>query len=78
MKISILNTPAFQKGDVLTRAQLKNVLGGLKGPDVPEIGTGSGLECGNECDEDRKCMEGKTCTLVDDRQECGSFAYYCL
>jgi len=52
MKKLKLNASAFQNGEVLTRSQLKKVLGG----------TGSGTDdCKSECSSDHACSSG-TCT----------------
>lgn len=56
MKKLSLNALAFQKGEVLTRSQLKKVLGGT-GSDE-----GSDDDCpDNECDTDADCGD-KFCT----------------
>ncbi|PTS91597.1 hypothetical protein DBR11_28690 [Pedobacter sp. HMWF019] len=50
MKKMSLNAFAIQNGEVLTRSQLKKVLGGS--------GSGNGGPCDNECSR-----EGESCTM---------------
>lgn len=78
MKKLILNASAFQKGDVLTRTQLKNILGGFAAPEGPVVGTGPGDDCNDECGETKKCSEGKTCKVVNDMQDCNHYTQRCL
>ena len=69
MKKLKLNALAFQSGEVLTRIQLKNVLGGS------DPGSGGGPDCDDECSSaGSECtLKGKTgtCTGYSASSTCG-------
>lgn len=50
--------------EVLSRAQLKNVLGGAGSGSGSGSGSGTYDQCADECTTDAQCAKGTTCTAV--------------
>ncbi|WP_214228779.1 hypothetical protein [Pedobacter sp. B4-66] len=72
MKKLTLKDLAFQKGEVLTRSQLKNVLGGGGGSPTSGSGSGSGYKCFNKCPGHDVATPVPTCDSGQQTAQCGS------
>ncbi|MCX2495858.1 hypothetical protein OQX63_20355 [Pedobacter sp. PF22-3] len=57
MKKLSLKPNAFDKGEVLTRAQLRKVMGG-----IGSTNGGGSQDCKGECSTNSDCSGGKSCT----------------
>lgn len=56
----------MKKFEKLSRAEMKNVLGGVFAPP----GGGGGDDCTDECSDSKPCPTGKTCTAFKLDKSC--------
>lgn len=71
MKKISLNISAFNKGEVLTRAQLKKVMGGDGSGEGSGLVSSCSVTCPSGVKKDKDCGNGNTCKTSGTKITCG-------